>query len=121
MNESEIKFAKRLNDHLEQYRGSVWIIVGEKIPFIFHILLDGETNEVVLEIDEWIRQGQGEDGQHFTPENSSSSSTHHGLERHRKEVKRDFCTTRKEMQLTSGSSSLETSGTCVQVLKRFGT
>ena len=29
-----------------------------------------KTDDVLREIAEWIRQGQGEDGQHFTPETS---------------------------------------------------
>ena len=62
------KFAKRWNDYLEQYKESARRIDGEKIQLVFHIFLDKKTNEIVLEIDQWIRQGQGEDGQSFTPE-----------------------------------------------------
>ena len=30
------------------------IINGEKIQFVFDIRLDGKTNEILLETDEWI-------------------------------------------------------------------
>ena len=68
MNEPEVKFTKRRDDDLEQYRDSARRIDGGKVQFILHILLRKKTNDIVREIDDWIRQGQGEDGPHFGPE-----------------------------------------------------
>ena len=65
MNEPEIQFTKGWNDYLEIYKEFARIIDGEKIQFIF---LGKKTNEIAREIDEWIRQGEGEDGQHFAAE-----------------------------------------------------
>ena len=87
----------------------------EQIQFILPVFLGRKTNEIVLEIDEWIRQGQREDGQHFSPETCHRVPFMGGYmkfrfhQRHQKEVKRYFCKTRKEMHLTSGSSSKDTS------------
>ena len=50
MNEPEIKFTKRWNDCLEQYRESGRRIDGEKFQFVFHIFLGKKTNEIVREI-----------------------------------------------------------------------
>ena len=111
MNESEVMFTQRWNDYLGQYRESARRTGGEKSQFVFHIFLGAETNDMVLRIDEWIRQGQGEDGQTFTPETCPHRVIFMGmmnhfpfLQRDRKEVQRNFCKTRKEMQLTSESS-----------------
>ena len=68
MNEPDIKFTEKWKDYLEQYRESARSIDGEKIQFVFHILPGKKTNEIVREIAEWIRKGQGEDGQSFAPE-----------------------------------------------------
>ena len=63
-------------------------------------------------IDGWIRQGQGEYGQHFTPETCLHQVLIVGMmsrisisSKGPKGVMRHFCKTRKEMQLTSGSFS----------------
>ena len=40
----------------------------EKIQFVFQNFLGKKMNDIVNETDEWIRRGQGEDGQHRTPE-----------------------------------------------------
>ena len=42
----------------------------EQIQFIFHVFLVAKENEIMVKIDEWIRQGKGEDGQTFYPRNS---------------------------------------------------
>ena len=68
MSEPEVKFTNRRTDYLEQYRESVRRIDGEEIQFVSHIILGKKTNEIVRQIDEWIRQGQREDGQTFTHE-----------------------------------------------------
>ena len=67
-NEPEMKFTKRWSDYLEQHKESARKIDGEKIQFICHILLTGKTNEIVREIDQWIRQSQAKDGQRIAPE-----------------------------------------------------
>ena len=54
-------FTKRWNDYLEQYTESTRRIDGEKLQFVFHIFLGKTTNEIVIETDEWIRRGQGEE------------------------------------------------------------
>ena len=65
---SEIKFNERWKEHLAHYKESARRMYGELIQFIFHIFSwqqherDGALNR------EWIRQGEGEDGQKFTPE-----------------------------------------------------
>ena len=68
MNMPEIKFTERWKEHLEQYRESARMIDGDKVQFVFHTSLGRKTNEIVREIDEWIRQGQGEYGHRVTPE-----------------------------------------------------
>ena len=60
MDEPEVKFTKRWNDYLEQYRESAGRINGERIQLILQ-MLRGETNDIMREIDESIRRGQGED------------------------------------------------------------
>ena len=45
MNEPEIKFTKRWNEYLEQYRNSARTIDGQEIQFRFHIFLCAKTNE----------------------------------------------------------------------------
>ena len=72
MNMPEIKFTERWKEHLEYYKDTAKRIDGKHIQFIFHILPGAKTNETVLKIDEWIRQGQGEDGQRFFSRNSPS-------------------------------------------------
>ena len=57
---SELKFNNRWKDHLEQYRESARVIDGEQIQFRFHMFL-GETDQIMPNIDEWIRQVHGED------------------------------------------------------------
>ena len=64
------KFTKSCTDYQEKYRESARRIDGEKIQCVLHILPGKKTNDIVLKIDEWIRQGQGEDGQNLTPESS---------------------------------------------------
>ena len=59
MNEPEVKFTKIWNECLEQYRESARRIDGEKIQFAFFIL-PGKMNDIMREIDEWIRRGQGQ-------------------------------------------------------------
>ena len=83
-----------------------------------------KTHEIVREIDECIQQSQGEYGEVYS---RNVSSSNHGnddgnfdfFKRDRKKVMRFFCKTLKEMQLTSGSSSPDTSCTLVQVRKDF--
>ena len=100
----------------------------EQIQFIFHIFLVAKENEIMVTIDEWIRQGKGQDGQHFTPEICrhrvlfmEMMSEIPKISGNREEAKRYLCKTRKEMQLSSGRSSPDTSCTLVQVRKRLGT
>ena len=121
MNEPEINFTRRWNDYLEQYRKSARKIDGEKIQFIFHMLPGAKTNDIVLEIDEWIRQSQGEDGQNFTPE----TCPHRVL---LKVMMNEIPISSKEPKggkaqflQDSGSSSLDTSCTLVQDRKRLTT
>ena len=68
MNEPGVKFSKRWVDYLEQYKESARIIDGERFSSCSTYFLAKKTNEIVREIDEWIRQGEGEHGQNFTPE-----------------------------------------------------
>ena len=68
MNMPEIKFTERWKEHLEQYWESARMIDGDKVQFVSHTSLGRKTNEIVREIDEWIRQGQGEYGHRVTPE-----------------------------------------------------
>ena len=58
VNLPEIIFNKRWHGHLEQYRGSARRIDGEPIQVRFHQFLCSKTNETVLKIGEWIRQGK---------------------------------------------------------------
>ena len=58
MNEPEVKFTKVWNEYLEQHRESVKKIDGEKIQFVLHIL-PGKMNDIMRDIDEWIRRSQG--------------------------------------------------------------
>ena len=60
MNEPDVKFTKRWNDYLEQYRESAGRIDGERIQFMLQ-MLRGETNDIMREIDELIRRGQGKE------------------------------------------------------------
>ena len=58
MNEPEVKFTKKWNEYLEQYRESARRTDGEKIQFVFFIF-PAKTNEIMREIGGWIRRGQG--------------------------------------------------------------
>ena len=55
MNEPEIKFTNRWNDYVEPYRESPRRNNREKVHFVFSILPSKKTNEIVREIDKWIR------------------------------------------------------------------
>ena len=68
MNEAEIKFTNRWNDYVEQYKKSEVRNNREKVQFVFHMFPGKKTDEIVPEIDEWIRKSQGENVQNFTPE-----------------------------------------------------
>ena len=63
MNMQEVKFTERWNEHLECCQGSAKGSEGKHTQFIFHLFPGAKTNENVFEIVEWIRQGQGGDGQ----------------------------------------------------------
>ena len=91
------------------------------------MFLGAKTNEIVRTFDELFRRGQGEDGHNFTPETCPRRVLLMGTmgeipnsSKGPKEVKRYFCQTRKEMQLSSESSTPGTSCTLVQVQKRLG-
>ena len=64
----EIKFNSRWEEHLTYYKETAKRIDGEQIKCIFHIYLGDKTNEIMLRIDEWIRQEKGEYGHVLTPE-----------------------------------------------------
>ena len=68
MNEPIIKFTNRWNDYVEQYKKSVVRNNGEKVSVCIPHVSWQKTNEIVPEIDEWIRKGKGENEQNFTPE-----------------------------------------------------
>ena len=90
-------------------------IDGEQRQFRFHLFLGSKTKEIVLKIDEFIRQSRGEDGQLFFCSRHLLALIELSvwewwmkfrfLQGDRKEVMRYFCKTRKEMPLTSESSS----------------
>ena len=56
----EIQFIERWKVHLESYKDTAQKFDGKHIQFIFHMFLGVKTNEIMIKIDEWIRQGQGE-------------------------------------------------------------
>ena len=49
---------QKLNDYLEQHTESARRIDEEKIQFVLHIF-PGKMNDIMREIDEWIRRSQG--------------------------------------------------------------
>ena len=99
------------------------------IQFIFRILLGAKTAEIVLKIDEWIRQSQGEDGQHFFPETRPSSSSSHGNDKRKsdffKGTERKYCAFPARCGKKCGSlreaQALDISCTLVQDRRRLGT
>ena len=64
----KIKITKRWKEHLAYYKDTAKRSDEQTIQFTFHIFPGAKTNEIRLEIDEWIRQSKGEYGQQFTPE-----------------------------------------------------
>ena len=125
MNMPEEKFTERLKDHFEYYNDTAKRIDGKRIQFIFHVFLW----EKVLK-NRWMESTRLR--RRLTTvhsRNLSSSSYFHGndertqfrfVQKGRKKVMGNFCKTRKEMQLTSESSSPGTSWRLVQVQTRLG-
>ena len=73
----EIKFIERWEEHVLYHKDTAKRYDGKQNQFIFHIS-GTKKNQIVLKIGEWIRQGQGEDGLQFTPENLHPSSYYDG-------------------------------------------
>ena len=75
----EVKFNRKWDEHLEQCRESARRIDGEQIQHRFHTFTGCKKNEIVLQIDEWIRQRRGEYGQLLCFSRNLPSSTYlHG-------------------------------------------
>ena len=63
----EIKFTEGWKEHVgycKDTKNFSW----NQIQFVFHLFFGAKTNEMVLKLDEWMRQGQGRDGLTFSPE-----------------------------------------------------
>ena len=91
-------------------------LMERRIQFMSHVFLGKKKNEFVREIDEWIRQGPGEDGQLFTPETCRLWVLFMGMQneipissKEPKSGKALFLQDAEQMQLSSGGSSPDTS------------